>query len=352
MAQRLQIPVQVLLYVGLFIFAQYLVNRWQVPLPANLVGMVMLLLLIVCRVIPVSWVRAGARWLLAEMLLFFVPAVVAVVNYAQLLMVDGWRIFLVIALSTLMVLGATAWVVDKVYRYEVGRLKNERCRAEYPVPGGDAGPLLRQQKLYRRFHKLPLMPLVFTPILLVLILVVGHISYQSYMGETHWLLWLLGPATIAFAVPVYENVAVIKRHWMSLSAGVVTAVVVAVTSSVWLARGFMLSDEIQRSLAVRSVTTPFALAAAKPLGGQPDLVALFVVITGVFGMAVGDMLFLRLAIREGMAKGAGFGAASHGAGTARSYELGQQEGVVASLVMMLSGVVVVLAAPVVRWLLF
>ncbi|MBN0683048.1 LrgB family protein, partial [Pseudomonas aeruginosa] len=53
-----------------------------------------------------------------------------------------------------------------------------------------------------------------TPLLLVLILVVGHISYQSYMGETHWLLWLLGPATIAFAVPVYENVAVIKRHWM------------------------------------------------------------------------------------------------------------------------------------------
>lgn len=208
------------------------------------------------------------------------------------------------------------------------------------------------KKLYRRFHKLPLMPLVFTPILLVLILVAGHISYQSYMGETHWLLWLLGPATIAFAVPVYENIAVIKRHWMSLSAGVVTAVVVAVTSSVWLARGLMLSDEIQRSLAVRSVTTPFALAAAKPLGGQPDLVALFVVITGVFGMAAGDMLFLRLAIREGMAKGAGFGAASHGAGTARSYELGQQEGVVASLVMMLSGVVVVLAAPVVRWLLF
>lgn len=67
----------------------------------------------------------GARWLLAEMLLFFVPAVVAVVNYTQLLMVDGWRIMLVIALSTLMVLGATAWVVDKVYRYEVSRMKHE-----------------------------------------------------------------------------------------------------------------------------------------------------------------------------------------------------------------------------------
>lgn len=208
------------------------------------------------------------------------------------------------------------------------------------------------KRLYRRFHRLPFMPLVFTPLLLGLILVFGHISYQNYMGENHWLMWLLGPATIAFAVPVYDNLATIKRHWMSLTAGVVTATVVAVTSSIWLARLFTLSDEIQRSLAVRSVTTPFALAAAKPLGGQPDLVALFVVITGVFGMAVGDMLFLRLSIREGMAKGAGFGAASHGAGTARSYELGQQEGVVASLVMMLSGVVMVLLAPLVGRLMF
>ncbi|WP_312627587.1 LrgB family protein [Scandinavium sp.] len=208
------------------------------------------------------------------------------------------------------------------------------------------------KRLYRRFRKLPLMPLVFTPILLVLMLIFGHISYQNYMGEAHWLLWLLGPATIAFAVPVYDNLAVIKRHWMSLAAGVTTAVVVAVTSSVWLARLFTLPDEIQRSLAVRSITTPFALAAAKPIGGQPELVALFVVITGVFGMAVGDALFMRLAIREGMAKGAGFGAASHGAGTARSYELGPQEGVVASLVMMLSGVATVLAAPLVAWVMF
>lgn len=123
--QRLQVPVQVLLYAGLFIFSQYLVSWLHLPLPANLVGMVLMLALIVCRIIPLSWVRAGARWLLAEMLLFFVPAVVAVVNYAHLLLVDDWRIFSVIAISTLMVLGATAWVVDKVYRYEMSRLNRE-----------------------------------------------------------------------------------------------------------------------------------------------------------------------------------------------------------------------------------
>ncbi|WP_045853426.1 CidA/LrgA family protein [Raoultella terrigena] len=123
--QRLQVPVQILVYAGLFVCAQYLVNWLHLPLPANLVGMLMLLALIVCRIIPLKWVRAGARWLLAEMLLFFVPAVVAVVNYTQLLMVDGWRILLVIALSTTLVLGATAWVVDKIYRYEISRMKHE-----------------------------------------------------------------------------------------------------------------------------------------------------------------------------------------------------------------------------------
>lgn len=122
---HLQVPLQVLLYAGLFIFAENLVVWAHLPLPANLVGMVLMLALIVCRVVPLKWVRAGSRWLLAEMLLFFVPAVVAVVNYAQLLMVDGWRIFLVIALSTMMVLAATAWVVDKVYRYELRRMNHE-----------------------------------------------------------------------------------------------------------------------------------------------------------------------------------------------------------------------------------
>lgn len=208
------------------------------------------------------------------------------------------------------------------------------------------------KRLYRRWRTLLLMPLVMTPLLLVALLLTTHVSWQDYIAESRWLLWLLGPATLAFAVPVYENLAIIKRHWMSLSAGVFTATLVAVCSSVWLARLLTLPETVQRSLAVRSITTPFALAAAKQVGGQPDLVALFVVITGVFGMAVGDVLFLRIAIKQGVAKGAGFGAASHGAGTARAYQLGQQEGVVSSLVMMLSGVVTVVLAPVIGHLMW
>jgi len=115
---RFQVVIQVILYGLLFIAAERLVVLLHLPLPANIVGMLMLLLLIVFKVLPLSWVKAGSRWLLAEMLLFFVPAVVAVVNYTQLLMVEGWRILLVITVSTVLTLGATALVVDRVYRFE------------------------------------------------------------------------------------------------------------------------------------------------------------------------------------------------------------------------------------------
>lgn len=126
---RIQVPVQVALYAALFIVAQQAVTVFHLPLPANIVGMLMMLLLIVARILPLNWVRAGSRWLLAEMLLFFVPAVVAVVNYATLLMTEGWKIFAVIALSTLLTLGTTALVVDRVYRLEIW-LQRRRRRHE------------------------------------------------------------------------------------------------------------------------------------------------------------------------------------------------------------------------------
>ncbi|MDQ1212662.1 CidA/LrgA family protein [Pantoea anthophila] len=120
-AQWLSLPLQLGFYIGLFIACDRLVTWLHLPLPANIVGMLLLLALIVTRVVPLNWVKAGSRWLLAEMLLFFIPAVVAVVNYGDLLRVDGWRICVVIGVSTVLVLASTAWVVDRLYEYEVAR---------------------------------------------------------------------------------------------------------------------------------------------------------------------------------------------------------------------------------------
>ena len=206
--------------------------------------------------------------------------------------------------------------------------------------------------LYGRKRILPLMPLLLAPALLIALVLSCHIPYETYMADSHWLLWLLGPATIAFAIPVYENKALMRKHWLSLSIGVLASVVMAVASSVLLARWLGLSDLLQRSLAMRSITTPFAVEASKSVGGQSDLTALFVVLTGVIGMAVGDGVLRRLAIRSKLGKGAGFGASAHGAGTAKAYQLGNEEGVVASMVMMIAGMVTVLLAPLLGQLLW
>ena len=206
--------------------------------------------------------------------------------------------------------------------------------------------------LYGRVRILPLMPLLLAPALLVALVLLCHIPYETYMADSHWLLWLLGPATVAFAIPVYENQALMRKHWLSLSLGVLASVVMAVCSSVLLARWLGLSDMLQRSLAMRSITTPFAVEASKRVGGQSDLTALFVVLTGVIGMAVGDLVLRRLAIRSKLGKGAGFGASAHGAGTARAYQMGNEEGVVASMVMMIAGMVTVLLAPLLGQLLW
>ncbi len=125
---RLWVPLQLLLYIGLFIFSSWLVNWPRLPLPANVVGMLLLLALIVTGIVPLRWVKAGANWLLAEMLLFFIPAVVAVVNYSDLLRAEGARICLVIAVSTLLVLATTALVVDRVYRFELARAARKQAQ--------------------------------------------------------------------------------------------------------------------------------------------------------------------------------------------------------------------------------
>lgn len=127
MLQRVFVPLQLVLYIGLFIASDKLVSWLHLPLPANVVGMVLLLLLIMTRIVPLRWVKAGANWLLAEMLLFFIPAVVAVVNYSDLLRTEGWRICVVIAVSTLLVLAATSLVVDRLYRFELARAARKQA---------------------------------------------------------------------------------------------------------------------------------------------------------------------------------------------------------------------------------
>ncbi|WP_019103419.1 LrgB family protein [Chromobacterium haemolyticum] len=194
-------------------------------------------------------------------------------------------------------------------------------------------------------------PILAVPLLVIVLVVLAKVPYRVYFEDTRWLTWMLGPATVAFAVPIYEHRAMIRRHWLSLSCGVLVGMPVAVFSSIWLARLLGLSDLLQRSLAPRSISTPFALATASGIGASPDLTAVFVVMTGVCGMLLGEVMLAWMPLRSSLARGALFGAAAHAAGTAKASELGAEEGVVASLTMMLGGLTTVFAAPLIGLLL-
>ncbi|WP_114815096.1 LrgB family protein [Paraburkholderia kururiensis] len=199
--------------------------------------------------------------------------------------------------------------------------------------------------LYARFPKPWLTPLLTVPAVLAAIVLVLHIPYPVYFQDTRWLMWLLGPATVAFAVPIYEYRDLLKRHWISLAVGVTVGIVVAVGGSLTLAKLLHLSPELQRSLMTRSVSTPFALAVSDKIHAPKDLTALFVIATGVCGMLFGELVLALVPLRTRLARGALFGAAAHGVGTAKARELGSEEGVVASLTMMIAGVTMVLLVP-------
>lgn len=205
------------------------------------------------------------------------------------------------------------------------------------------------KQLYRRYPSPLLMPILATPVVLIGLLLLTHISYPQYIAQTGWLRWLLGPTTVAFALPLYEQRALLRKHALSIATGVLVASTVSITTTVWFADLMGLNEALQKGLVVRSVTTAFALEAERMLGGPTDLAALFVVMTGITGMLIGEVLLRVLPlVRSKLTIGAILGGAAHGTGVAKARQFGEVQTVVASLVMMISGAVNVLAAPFVR----
>jgi putative effector of murein hydrolase len=188
-------------------------------------------------------------------------------------------------------------------------------------------------------------PMISAPLLLILAALGFHVTYHQYIAGTHWLLALFAPATVAFAIPIYEQHALIRRHWPLLVVGAVAGSVTAVASSWVLANWLGLNDGLRLSLLPRSISTPFAMAVSGEIGGTPPLTAIFVLITGVFGAAMGECLLNCLPLRSVLARGALFGMGAHGFGVAKAHRINSEVGSIAGLVMVFVGLLNVLAAP-------
>ncbi|RBH53015.1 MULTISPECIES: LrgB family protein [Pseudomonas] len=199
--------------------------------------------------------------------------------------------------------------------------------------------------VYGRTGRYLLSPLILVPFVLLAVALPLHTAYAEYSRDTHWLMLILGPVTVAFAVPIWQQRQMLMRHGPALLLGMFAGSAASIGTSYGLARALSLDNSLALSLVPRSITTPFAMPLAQDLGGVPELTAVFVMVTGVFGAFLGGLLLKWLPLRSSLARGALFGVGAHGAGVSRAREVGGEEGSVAGLVMVLTGLLNLFAAP-------
>lgn len=212
------------------------------------------------------------------------------------------------------------------------------------------------QGIYARSGFNPLAnPVLIAVALLVAVLSLTHTAYQTYFQGAQFVHFLLGPATVALALPLYRQLPKLRRAAVPLAGGLIAGSLTAIVSAIAVAELFGVSRVTVISLAPKSATTPIAMAIAERLGGLPALTAVLVICTGVFGAVSARTILNVLRIEEPEVRGFALGVASHGIGTARAFQVSDEMGAFAGLGMGLNGlftafVVPVLLPMVLRWI--
>ncbi|MDG6774659.1 LrgB family protein [Thiomicrorhabdus sp. ZW0627] len=192
-------------------------------------------------------------------------------------------------------------------------------------------------KIYRKGGGNPLLtPVATSIVMIILVLTLMDIPYYSYFSGAQFIHFLLGPATVALAIPLFFQLKKLKTVWLPMSVALICGITVAGFSAYFIAQALGASHETILSLIPKSVTAPVAMGISEQIGGLPTLTAVFVVITGVLGAIMGVWLFKIFKITDDDIKGVAMGVTAHGLGTATSLQINQQMGAFAGLAMALS----------------
>jgi predicted murein hydrolase (TIGR00659 family) len=194
--------------------------------------------------------------------------------------------------------------------------------------------------IYRRVGMNPLAnPVALSVAFLVLLLWATGTQYRTYFEGAQFVHFLLGPATVALAVPLYANLAALRKNLLPLGGALLAGSLTAAVSAV--GTGWLLgaSRATLASMAPKSVTTPIAMGIAEKLGGLPSLTAVLVVSTGILGAVLARGTLNLLGIRDHAVRGFAVGVAAHGIGTARAFQVSETMGAFAGLAMGLNGLV-------------
>ena len=208
------------------------------------------------------------------------------------------------------------------------------------------GSYLIADFIYRKSNLFPLLNPVAISVLIVSITLVSlNVDYERYFDGAKFIHFLLGPATVALAIPIYKKWNLIisnsKAIFLSLMAGSIFAILITFSLSSYLD----LKDELILSLLPRSVTAPIAMGISEIIGGIPSLTAIITLITGIIGASLGVFVFDLMKLKKMEARGFSLGLASHGIGTARAMSRDKNAGVFAAVGMGLSGLITSIIIP-------
>ncbi|HTZ68958.1 MAG TPA: LrgB family protein [Roseiarcus sp.] len=205
---------------------------------------------------------------------------------------------------------------------------------------------LAADALAKAAHRRPLVnPVAISIALLGALLKLTGADYQTYFNGAQFVHFLLGPATVALGVPIYDNFGLVRRNFWPLASALLIGAIVAIASAVLVARGLGAPREVLIAIAPKSVTAPVAMAVTEALGGAPPLTAVLVIMTGILGAIIVTPLMDALGVKDYAARGFAVGLASHGIGTARAFAVDPVAGVFAGLAMGLNAIVIPAVIP-------
>ena len=203
-------------------------------------------------------------------------------------------------------------------------------------------------KLWERSGRHPLLtPLLITVTVISIVLVVAGIDYSAYADGASILTILLGPATVALALPLHRQASHVKEAAPMVLGAVLVGAFFSVLSGYWVTVLLGGSAELAASMAPKSSTTPIAMALAEQVGGLAPLAVLFVMVAGLSGAEIGPKVLDLVGVRDPRARGLAMGVASHGVGTSRAFQEGQTQGAFSGLAMGLTGLAV---SVIITWL--
>jgi hypothetical protein len=187
-------------------------------------------------------------------------------------------------------------------------------------------------------------PLLVSVIATILVLVVCHVDYESYNAGAKYLSWFLTPATVCLAIPLYEQLELLKANWKAVVAGIVSGVFTSLVVVFLMALLFKLEHQEYVTLLPKSITTAIGMGVSEELGGHVTITVAVIVVTGVLGNILAEAVCKIFKIHEPIAKGIAIGSSSHAIGTAKAMEMGDVEGAMSSLSIAVAGILTVLGA--------